>query len=140
MPPDSLPSSGGRAVGLDVVREWPEIVQRHVAALRPKPEAKCFLDLLGRDADYYGDLETNGVPLDGFSYYLWNLNGLTLEPEQTKKLTLELLHYADELLAPSGLARLFFAKRLARRAEIVRDAGVWLWFWASLDCPVEADT
>jgi hypothetical protein len=72
--------------------------------------------------------------MHGFSYSLLSLD---LEPDQTRQLATELLHYVDRLTAPSLMKRLF-PGRFAQRVQATRKAALWLWFWASLDCPVSA--
>lgn len=125
----------GEAIASEVVREWPEIVQRHAAALGAPAAGQTFLNLLQWGTDYYAEtLDEEGVPMNRFAY---PLHSLSLEPEHARQLALELLRYADDLMTPSFMGRLF-SRRLLRRAKAVRKAALWLWFWASLDCLVHA--
>jgi hypothetical protein len=134
----------GRGVGVEVIRDWPEEVQRHAAAYGTPREGQSFLDdFIGPDTDYYVEILADaGVPMDGFSY---PLRSLDLQPEQARQLALELLRYVDRLEAPSPVSWWWSKRRAqkaqatrARQARATRVAALWLWFWAWLDCRIEA--
>jgi hypothetical protein len=113
----------GLAVTLRSIGQWPAHVLEHVYALGSAAANRRFLDVLGWGSDYYiENLRNACVPMDSFSQ---NLDYLRVSPHQACALGEELMSYAARTERENAIRR-------------AREAGLWLFFWGSVDCCVEA--